>query len=178
MARIRGSDRAGRSLAPRISTNWTDHPPKLLWKIPVGPGWSSLAVAGRMLFTQDQRGPKETVVCYDADSGREIWKTEFDGRLDDPMGGPGPRATPTLANGALYVAGSTGAFLRLNPVTGEIVWKKDLTRLPIASSHVGLSIFPPGARTGGRCLWRRSGEKGLLAFETASGGLRWSVPCP
>src|SRR3989454_2408318 len=50
---FRGSDRAGRSLAPRISTNWNDHPLKLLWKIPVGPGWSSLAVAGRMLFTQD-----------------------------------------------------------------------------------------------------------------------------
>src|SRR2546425_948523 len=112
---FRGSDRAGCSLAPRMSTNWNDHPPKLLWKIPVGPGWSSLAVAGRMLFTQDQRGPKETVLCYDADSGREIWKTEIDGRLDDPMGGPGPRATPTLANGALYVVGSTGTFLRQNP---------------------------------------------------------------
>src|SRR5213595_1152319 len=74
---FRGSDRAGRSLAPRISTNRNEHPPKLLWKIPVGPGWSSLAVAGRMLFTQDQRGPKETVVCYDADSGGEIWKTEI-----------------------------------------------------------------------------------------------------
>jgi hypothetical protein len=56
---FRGSDRAGRSQAPRISTNWNEHPPELLWKIPVGPGWSSLAVAGRMLFTQDQRGPKE-----------------------------------------------------------------------------------------------------------------------
>ena len=86
----------------------------------MGPGWPSFAVADRLLFTQDQRGPKETVLCYDADSGREIWKTEFDGRLDDPLGGPGPRATPTLANGALYVVGSTGAFLRLNPVTGEI----------------------------------------------------------
>src|SRR5439155_22729519 len=37
---LRGSDRAGRSLAPRISPYWHDHPPKLLWKIPVGPGWS------------------------------------------------------------------------------------------------------------------------------------------
>ena len=94
---FRGADRAGRSLAPKISTNWKDHPPQQLWKIQVGPGWSSFAVAGRMLFTQDQRGPKETVVCYDGDSGREIWNRKIDARLDDPMGGPGPRATPTLA---------------------------------------------------------------------------------
>lgn len=48
---FRGSDRSGRSMAPKISTNWNNHPPKLLWKIPVGPGWSSFAVAGRLLFT-------------------------------------------------------------------------------------------------------------------------------
>src|SRR6266436_6529880 len=126
---FRGSDRAGRSLTHRISTNWSVQPPQQLWKIPVGPGWSSFAVAGRMLFTQEQRGPKETIVCYDADSGREIWKAEVEARLEDPMGGPGPRATPTLAKGALYVTGATGAFLRLDPVTGRIVWRKELTEV-------------------------------------------------
>jgi len=126
---FRGADRAGRSLGPKISTNWSAHPPQQLWKIPVGPGWSSFAVAGPMLFTQEQRGPKEAVVCYEADSGKEIWKTEVAARLDDPIGGPGPRATPTLANGALYVVGSTGAFQRLNPATGEVLWKKELTQV-------------------------------------------------
>ena len=176
---FRGSDRAGRSLAPKISTNWTANPPKLLWKIPVGPGWSSFAVAGRMLFTQDQRGPKEAVSCYDADSGREIWNTEIDGRLDDPMGGPGPRATPTLANGALYVVGSTGAFLRLNPITGEIVWKKDLTQ--IANSKVpmwGFSSSPLVVGSNVVVYGAGAGEKGLLACDTASGAVRWSIPCP
>jgi outer membrane protein assembly factor BamB len=176
---FRGADRAGRSLAPKISTNWSTQPPKLLWKIPVGPGWSSFAVAGRMLFTQDQRGPKETVVCYDADSGKEIWKTEFDGRLEDPMGGPGPRATPTLANGGLYVVGSTGVFLRLNPVTGDIVWKKELTR--VAGGKVpgwGFSSSPLVVGPVVIVYGGGAGEKGLLAFDTASGELRWSVPCP
>jgi outer membrane protein assembly factor BamB len=175
---FRGSDRAGRSLAPKISTNWNGQPPKLLWKIPVGPGWSSFAVAGRMLFTQDQRGPNETVVCYDADSGREIWKTEIDGRLNDPMGGPGPRATPTLANGALYAVGSLGAFLRLNPVTGEIVWKKDLTK--VANSKVPMWGFSSSPLMIGSVVivyGGGAGEKGLLAFDTTSGELRWSVPC-
>ena len=176
---FRGADRAGRSLAPKISTNWSAHPPQQLWKTQVGPGWSSFAVAGRLLFTQDQRGPKETVVCYDADSGREIWKTEIQARLDDPMGGPGPRATPTLANGALYVTGSTGVFLRLNPVTGEIVWKKDLTY--VADSKVPMWGFSSSPLVVGPVVIVYAGgggEKGLLAFDTASGDLRWSAPCP
>jgi outer membrane protein assembly factor BamB len=176
---FRGPDRAGRSLAPKIGTDWSAHPPQPLWKIQVGPGWSSFAVAGRMLFTQEQRGPKETVVCYDADSGKEIWKTEIDARLEDPMGGPGPRATPTLANGALYVTGSTGVFLRLNPRTGEIVWKKELTQE--AACKVPMWGFSSSPLVAGPVVIVYAGgvgDKGLLAFDKDSGDLRWSAPCP
>ncbi len=175
---FRGPDRAARSLAPKISTDWNAHPPQQLWKISVGPGWSSFAVAGRMLFTQEQRGPKETVVCYDADSGKEIWKEEIDARLEDPMGGPGPRATPTLANGALYATGSTGVFLRLNPITGEVVWKKDLTQ--VAGSKVPMWGFASSPLVIGSVVIVCGGdseEKGLLAFATDTGELRWSAPC-
>ena len=175
---FRGVDRDGRYLGPKISTNWTAQPPQQLWKIQVGPAWSSFAVAGRLLFTQEQRGTNEAVVCYDSDSGKEIWKTEVQARLEAPMGGPGPRATPTLANGALYVTGSMGAFLRLNPLTGETVWKKDLTQ--IAGTKVpmwGFSASP--LVTGGLVIvYGGGGDKGLLAFDAETGELRWSAPCP
>jgi outer membrane protein assembly factor BamB len=131
-----------------------------------------------MLFTQEQLGPKEAAVCYDADSGKEIWKTEIEGRLEDPMGGPGPRATPTLANGALYVTGSTGAFLRLNPLTGEIIWKKELTQ--IAGSKVPMWGFAASPLAAGPVVivYGGGGDKGLLAFDTETGDLRWSASCP
>jgi outer membrane protein assembly factor BamB len=175
---FRGVERDGRYIGPRISTNWSVEPPRQLWKIQVGPGWSSFAVAGRMLFTQEQRGPKEAVVCYDADSGKEIWKTEVDARLEDPMGGPGPRATPTLANGALYVTGSTGTFLRLNPLTGEIVWKKELTQL--AGSKVPMWGFSASPLVTGTMVIVYGGgteDKGLLALDAGTGDLRWSAAC-
>jgi outer membrane protein assembly factor BamB len=175
---FRGPDRDGRYLGPKISTNWSAQPPQQLWKIQVGPAWSSFAVAGRMLFTQEQRGPKEAVVCYEADSDKEIWKVELEARLDDPMGGPGPRATPTLANGTLYVTGSTGTFLRLNPLTGETVWKKDLTQ--IAGSKVPMWGFAASPLVAGPVVivYGGGGDKGLLAFDAEKGDLRWSAPCP
>ena len=176
---FRGADRTGRSLAPKIATDWSAHPPQQLWKIQVGPGWSSFAVAGRMLFTQEQGGPKETVVCYDANSGQEIWKTEMDARLEDPMGGPGPRATPTLADGTLYVMGATGLLFRLNPLTGEVAWKKDLTQ--VAEVKVPMWGFSASPLVVGPVVIvyaGGAGDKGLLAFDTASGDLRWSAPCP
>jgi len=173
---FRGSNRAARVLGPRISTNWVEHPPGQLWKIPVGPAWSSFAVAGQLLFTQEQRGPMETVVCYDADTGREIWKREMEGRLDDPLGGPGPRATPTIADGGLFVTGATGAFMRLNPLTGEVVWKHDLTAVAQRKAPMwGFSASP--LVTDGLAIVYAGGpgDKGLLAFDAASGALRWSA---
>jgi outer membrane protein assembly factor BamB len=176
---FRGPDRDGRYIGPKISTNWAAKPPEQLWKIQVGPAWSSFAVASRMVFTQEQLGPKEAVVCFDADSGKELWKTEFEARLEDSMGGPGPRATPTLADGALYATGSTGVFLRLNPLTGEIVWKKDLTQ--VAGSKVPMWGFSASPLVAGPVVivyGGGPGDKGLLAFDTRTGELRWSAPCP
>lgn len=173
---FRGPDRAARSLGPAVSTNWAAHPPKQLWKIPVGPGWSSFVVAGNLLMTQEQRGPKETVVCYDAATGREIWSRSIEARFDDPLGGPGPRATPTLAQGGLFVTGATGTFLRLNPSTGEIVWQQDLKS--VAGRAVPIWGFAASPVVAGQVVIVYAGgpgEKGLLAFDVASGALRWSA---
>ena len=171
-----GADRASRSRGPRISTNWTAIPPRQLWKIQVGPGWSSFAVAGKRLFTQEQRGSKETVVCYEADTGHEVWTHSIEARFDDPLGGPGPRATPSVANGGLFVTGATGTFQRLNPSTGEVVWKQDLTavagrKLPIWGFAASPLVAGPVA-----IVYAGGGDgKGVVAFDVVSGALRWSA---
>jgi len=173
---FRGADRSGRWRGPQISTNWSS-PPRLLWKIPVGPGWSSFAVAGKLLFTQEQRGPMETVVCYDADTGREIWIRQIETRFDDPLGGPGPRATPTIANGGLFVTGATGTFMRLDPATGAIVWKQDLKGIAgrAAPPMWGFSASPLVTGSVVIVYGGGPGDKGLLAFDISSGTLRWSA---
>ena len=173
---FRGADRAARSHGPLISTDWATHPPRQLWKIAVGPAWSSFAVAGNFLFTQEQRGPMETVVCYEADTGREVWNRPIEGRLDDPLGGPGPRATPALANGGLFATCATGLFLRLNPTTGEIVWQQDLKT--VAGRPVPMWGFAASPLVADKVVLVYAGgpgDKGLLAFDVESGALRWSV---
>lgn len=173
---FRGADRASRAHGPRISTNWTAHPPRQLWKITVGPAWSSFAVAGNFLFTQEQRGPMETVVCYDAETGREVWNRQIETRFDEPLGGPGPRATPTIARVGLFVTGATGMFLRLNPTTGEIVWQQDLKTVAGRTAPMwGFAASP--LVTGSVVIVHAGGpgDKGLLAFDVAAGALRWSA---
>ena len=173
---FRGADRSGNWRGPAIATNWSEQPPRQLWKVLVGPGWSSFAVAGNLLFTQEQRGPMEAVVCFDASSGGEIWNYQYEARLEDPMGGPGPRATPTLANGGLFITGATGAFLRLNPATGDVVWRRDLKEVAGREAPMWGFAGSPLVIGSNVIVWAGGGYgKGLVAFDVETGALRWSV---
>ena len=100
--------RDGRLSGVRFATDWDAHPPKQLWRHRVGPGWSSFAVVGDRVYTQEQRGENEVVVCYDAASGGEVWTHADAARFDETLGGPGPRATPAFFEGRIYALGAKG----------------------------------------------------------------------
>lgn len=173
---FRGPNRDGEEQGSAVATDWSATPPKQLWKIPVGPGWSSFAVAGPVLFTQEQRGAFETIVCYATDSGQTVWTRQVESRFEDPLGGPGPRATPTIADGALYAFGAKGILLKLNPVTGDILWQQDIKKVADREPPIwGFSSSPlvvndvVVVHAGGK------GDKGVLAFNVSDGDLAWSA---
>src|SRR5260370_3675846 len=70
---FRGPNRDGNLRNVRIATDWDAAPPKLLWKRRIGPAWSSVAIVGDRLFTQEQLGKKETVVCLHVADGPTPW---------------------------------------------------------------------------------------------------------
>ncbi len=173
---FRGSDRASRQTGTQLALDWDTNGPEELWRIAVGPAWSSFAVAGNLLFTQEQRGKMETVVCYDANSGRQVWAHQFESRFDDPMGGPGPRGTPTLAGGALYALGAEGFVMRLDPKTGEVVWQQDLREVADRQPPMwGFSSSPLVVDSVVIVYAGGKGNKGTLAFDVESGNLCWSA---
>ncbi|MEO8351323.1 MAG: PQQ-binding-like beta-propeller repeat protein [Chthoniobacteraceae bacterium] len=176
---FRGADRLGHTKGPALVTDWQANPPKLLWKKPVGAGWSSFAVAGPFAFTQEQRGPNEVVASYEVATGNEVWAQQREARFDEAMGGPGPRATPTLADSAVFVTGATGVLQCLKGNTGEVVWQQDFKSLSGRAA-------PPMWGYAGSPLVTNSlviiyaggpGDKGVMAFDAASGQPKWSAAC-
>ncbi len=123
---FRGAQRDGRLTGVKINADWAAHPPKLLWKHRVGPSWSSFSVIGSHVFTQEQRGDNELVICYDAATGTELWAHADPVRFTENMAGPGPRATPTFHDGRLYVQGATGKLNCLDALTGSVIWTRDV----------------------------------------------------
>jgi outer membrane protein assembly factor BamB len=127
---FRGPDRDGHLSGVKIVANWnTDKgKPKLLWKHLVGPNWSSHAVIGKHVFTQEQWHQDEVVVCYHADTGDILWKHIDQARFTEPVAGPGPRATPTFHDGKIYALGATGILNCLDAATGAKAWSRDVLK--------------------------------------------------
>lgn len=123
---FRGPNRDGILTGVKIDTDWAANPPKLVWKHRIGPGWGSFAVVGNRLFTQEQRGTDEVVVCLAADTGLEVWAHKQPARFEEAIAGAGPRATPTVHGERVYAQGATGKLVCLDAATGKERWTADL----------------------------------------------------
>jgi outer membrane protein assembly factor BamB len=173
---FRGPNRDGVIVGSRIGTNWVTNPPSLVWKRAVGPAWSSLLVVGNNLFTQEQRGSNEVVVCYDAAKGDPLWVHEDAARFDESVSGSGPRATPTFAQGRLYTLGGTGLLNCLDAATGRVVWHTDI-KGPSGAKIPMWAFSGSPLVAGDLVIVYAGGEagKGLLAYQSDTGTLAWTA---
>ncbi len=174
---FRGRNRDGVVRGVRINADWKASPPKPLWRHRVGPGWSSVAVVGGRLFTQEQRGEQEAVVCYDAATGKPVWVHEDRIRFWESVSGAGPRATPTFADGRLYALGATGLLNCLDAATGQRHWSRDVAaEAPAKPPMWGLSGSPLVTEGVVIAFAGGDGQRQLLAYRAETGEPAWSAP--
>jgi outer membrane protein assembly factor BamB len=157
----------------RLETDWAQKPPVEVWRRPVGPGWSSFAVDGERLYTQEQRGEDELVSAYDVRTGQPVWRHRDAARFWESNAGAGPRATPTLAHGRVYTLGGTGILNALDARDGAVVWSRQ------AATDTGAEVPIWGFAgsplvVGDTVIVATSGR--LAAYDAASGQPRWFGP--
>lgn len=116
--------------------------PKVLWRAPIGGGYSGPSVVDNQVFVMDRELAKdasgkprratraglpgnERILCLNADTGKLIWKHEYDCpyKVSYPTG---PRTTPLVHQGRVYTLGSMGDLLCLDAGMGAIRWAKNL----------------------------------------------------
>lgn len=126
--RFMGPNGDGMLPAADWKTDWAAHPPREVWRQPVGLGWSGFAVIGRRAITQEQRGEEECVTCYDVVTGKLLWSHADKVLFTEGMGGDGPRATPSIAaaTGLVYTQGATGILKCLEVATGTLKWTRQV----------------------------------------------------
>ncbi|HMC75901.1 MAG TPA: PQQ-binding-like beta-propeller repeat protein [Vicinamibacterales bacterium] len=169
---FRGPGRDGVVRGVQIATDWTASPPVAIWKHPVGPGWSSFAVAGGLFYTQEQRGDHEVVSCYRLSTGEPVWMHKDAVRFYESNGGPGPRGTPTVNAGRVFALGATGILNALDAATGARLWSHaTLTDTGVKLPGWGITSSP--LVVDDLVVVATSGA--LVAYELETGARRWVV---
>ena len=178
MPRFLGEKGDGILPAAEFATDWTAKPPREVWRITMGAGWSGFAIAGHRAITQEQRDDLECVTCYDIRDGKLLWSHTDKALFTEMLGGDGPRATPTLdiATGNVFTLGGTGILNCLDLITGTPKWRADVLKDGGASKNLewGKSASPLLTPQHVICSGGENGAS-LIAYDRVTGKLAWKA---
>ena len=170
---FRGPNRDGVVRGVSFDMDWGKNPPVERWRIPIGLGWSSFTVVGDYVFTQEQRGDAEVVVCYALETGEEQWRNQVGSRWSDNMG-PGPRATPQYADGKIYTQGPTGIAQCMSAETGETIWTRNISEDSGAKTPSWGFASSPLIADGKFIVYSGADDKkSVIAYNAESGEIEW-----
>jgi outer membrane protein assembly factor BamB len=150
---------------------WSNEGPKKLWQQSVGIGFSSFSVADGRVYTVGYEGEKDTVYCFNAETGEVIWKYSYPAPLLDKYYEGGPGGTPTIDGARVYTVSKVGDFFCLDAATGKEIWKKDLKK------EIGAQLpewaFAGSALIEGQMVILDMGK--VVAFDKEKGNIIWQT---
>jgi len=168
----RGPNRDGKAQGFAAPSQW----PKELtrtWQVKVGLGCATPALVDGQLYVFTRQGDNETLLCLNATDGKELWK---DGYAAQEVTGaasrfPGPRSSPTVADGKVVTLGVGGVLSCLDAGSGKVLWRKDPFSKEVPRFFASYSpIVADGmviAHLGGQ------DNAAMIAYDLASGQEKW-----
>jgi outer membrane protein assembly factor BamB len=146
---------------------------KQIWKVQVGFGDATPALAGKYIYLNTRQGDQEVVLCLDAASGKEIWKDQYPAiAVTGPAGShPGPRSTPAVSNGKVVTFGATAIVSCLDAGSGKVIWRRANPSNVVPQFFTGMSplivenmcIIHAGTKDNGE----------ILALDLSTGNEKW-----
>jgi len=162
----RGPDHNGVSKETGWKTTWPAEGPKVLWKASVGTGFSSFAVSSGKVYTMGNTDNTDMVFCFDAETGKEVWKHSYQAPLDKSQYEGGPNSTPTVDDTRVYTFSKRGQVYCLDVGTGKVIWSKKFLIKPPTWNFAGSPLVM------GRLVILNAGTQGL-ALNKLDGAVVW-----
>lgn len=148
---------------------------EVLWRRANEGGFSEVAVRNGRAYTMELRAGTDFVVALDAATGREIWTTAVGPTFPGHNGSPaGPISTPAIGDSELFALGPHGHLIALDLASGKERWRHDL-RAAFGARALDWGFAASPLIEGSLVIVPSGGERGLLAFDRASGRLVWNA---
>jgi outer membrane protein assembly factor BamB len=173
-----GSDQTNRSPETGLLKIWPEQGPELVQTISgIGEGYSSVVVAGGMIFTAGSVNSQPFVYAFDM-SGKLVWKKPVGQAWSTTMSWAssytGTRSTPTYDKGVVFFLGEMGLLTALDAKTGKEIWQTDLVKefdAPPTDYGYSESVLIDG----NRLYVRPAGKKGhQVCLDRNTGKLIWA----
>lgn len=157
-----------------IPTKWQEQL-KSIWQVKVGQGDASPVLVNNKIFLHVMLDGNEVALCLNALDGQELWKTILNPspEITGPaIGHPGPRSTPFIIGGKVFLLGAGGIVNCLDASSGKVIWKNDsYTEVPqfyTSSSPLVLNNL---------CILQLGGKDHgvVVAFDVNSGKESWKL---
>jgi len=172
-------------------TDWiADFPasgPKQLWKKSIGIGFSTMTISNGRVYAMGNSGKsgpnanQDTVFCFDADTGNEIWKHTYSCPLQPKYYEGGTLSTPIVDGKVVYTISKMGHLFCLDAANGSVKWQKNMNKdlgfkLPtwhfsgsplVVGNMLILNLGDAGValnKNNGRVIWDNG--KGICGYAT------------
>ena len=179
----RGENRDGIVATTSPIPAWPSSGPSLLWKHPIGPGFSGIVSDHHHFYTTFVADSTEFIGAFQISDGINIWRTPIDSVFVNSEFGDGTRSTPVLHGPHVFILSGSGTLHALLRASGAPIWAVDFTeRFEARIPRFGYSMTP--LIDGNQLVIETSGlikvdetEKTfvnhLAAFDINSGSLLW-----
>lgn len=141
------------------------------WTVDVGKGYSGPVVAGGRVYQFSLIDGRDTLACYDAESGDVIWTESYDGGWQG--GYPGTRATPYVEGDRIYTYGGAGDLAARDLRSGKEIWRTNIVR-ESGSRTLGFAQAS-NPLIDGQLIYVQGGAGGpiVIGIDKADGRLVW-----
>ena len=171
---FRGPNRDGVAASFSEPKAWPDRLTQV-WKVDVGEGHASPILVSARVYTFTRQGTNEVMQALDAATGKAVWQTRYPAPVNvNPAAqahGPGPKATPTYADGRLFTLGMGGIVTAFDAASGKQLWQKPAgSVLPL----YGTAMSPLVDRGSLIVHVGGHGQGALTAFDASTGAVKWA----
>lgn len=171
----RGTNRDAKVTGFKVPTEWPQQL-KQDWKVSVGLGDATPALVNNKLYVFTRLGENEVLQCLDAATGKQVWQSAGYPAVvvtGPAASHPGPRSSPTVAEGKVVTVGVGGDIACFDAATGKLLWRNEEFKGPVPRFFTGMSplvisdicIAHLGGPTAGQ----------FVAFDMASGNIEWKT---